>query len=129
MPFGRSALAGLITAAAALVLVVFNVPSFAQSNDLAELDSQFSILFRMRYYSDAALIGQRALIIREQTLGPDHIDVGQSLNNLASAYLELGRYAEAEPLFKRALVIREKNLGPDDPRVAATVNNLASVYN
>jgi tetratricopeptide (TPR) repeat protein len=54
-------------------------------------------------YADAEPLYKRALAIREKTLGPDHPDVAQSLNNLALLYDQQGRYADAEPLYKRAL--------------------------
>jgi hypothetical protein len=51
---------------------------------------------------------KRALAIWEKTLGPDHLDVATSLDNLALVYRALGRRAEAEPLRTRALAIRQK---------------------
>jgi tetratricopeptide (TPR) repeat protein len=68
------------------------------------------------------------MAIREQTLGPDHPDVAQSLNNLALLYNNEGRYADAEPLYKRSLAIYEKALGPEHPDVALSLNNLALLY-
>jgi CHAT domain-containing protein len=61
-------------------------------------------------------------------LGPDHPDVGLSLNNLAALYNDQGRYADAEPLLKRALAIFERVLGPNYPVVAFSLNNLAFLY-
>ena len=58
---------------------------------------------------------------REKALGPDHPDVGTSLNNLAGSIARQGRYAEAEPLYKRALAIGEKALGPDHPDVGTSL--------
>ena len=63
-----------------------------------------------------------------KVLGPDHPDVGTSLNNLAGLHLAQGRYGEAEPLYRRNLTIREKALGPDHPDVGAALNNLAGLY-
>ena len=60
---------------------------------------------------------KRSLAIYEKALGPEHPDVGTSLNNLAALYADQGRYAEAEPLYKRSLAISEKALGPDHPDV------------
>jgi tetratricopeptide (TPR) repeat protein len=68
---------------------------------------------------------ERALAIREKTLGPDHPLVSIALNNLAALRTAKGDYAGAEPLFRGALAIDEKTLGPDHPQVAADVNNLA----
>ena len=56
---------------------------------------------------------KRALAIREKVLGPEHVNVAQSFNNLAGLYNDQGRYADAEPLYKRSLAIREKALGPE----------------
>ncbi|MGH6848648.1 MAG: tetratricopeptide repeat protein, partial [Methylocella sp.] len=79
-------------------------------------------------YSEAEPLLQRALSIREKTLGSDHPDVGESVNNLAQLYAAQGQYAKAEPLHQRALAIAEKALGPEHPHVAASLNNLALLY-
>jgi tetratricopeptide (TPR) repeat protein len=79
-------------------------------------------------YADAEPLYKRSLAIREKALGSDHLDVAQSLNNLAELYQAQGRYADAELLHKRALAIREKALGPDHPDVAVSLNNLAELY-
>jgi CHAT domain-containing protein/Tfp pilus assembly protein PilF len=98
-------------------------PDFADSlNNLARL-----YLDRGDYAKAEPLLN-RALAIREKTLGPEHPDVADSLNNLASLYLDRGDYAKAEPLLERALVIREKALGPEHPDVADSINNLARLY-
>ncbi len=60
-------------------------------------------------------------------LGPDHPDVGESLNNLAGLYESQGRYEAAEPLYKRALVMLEKALGPEHPNVAKPLENYAAL--
>jgi tetratricopeptide (TPR) repeat protein len=79
-------------------------------------------------YAEAEPLYQRALDIREKTLGPEHPDTATSLNNLAGLYNSQGRYAEAEPLYQRALDITEKALGPEHPYTAMSLNNLAGLY-
>jgi tetratricopeptide (TPR) repeat protein len=71
---------------------------------------------------------KRTLTIYENSLGPDHPDVGIALNFLAALYQAQHRYAEAEPLFKRSLAILEKALGPDHPNIPDSLNNLAGLY-
>src|SRR6476659_2636040 len=61
----------------------------------------------------------------EKALGPEHPEVGQSLNNLAALYHGQGRYPETEPLYKRSLAVWETALGPDHPEVGNALNNLA----
>jgi tetratricopeptide (TPR) repeat protein len=79
-------------------------------------------------FVEAEPFHRRAVAIWEKTLGPDHLHVATSLNNLAELYMSQGKYAEAEPLHRRALAILEKALGPDHPQAAASLNNLAELY-
>jgi tetratricopeptide (TPR) repeat protein/transcriptional regulator with XRE-family HTH domain len=79
-------------------------------------------------YEEAEVLLERALAIGERTLGPDHLDVAQSLNNLALNCTFRGRHTEARRLHGRALAIRERALGPDHPDVAESLNNLASLH-
>jgi CHAT domain-containing protein len=85
-------------------------------------------LHRAAKYGEALLQVERALEIRQRVLGPEHLYVAQSLNNLAHIHLDKGAYAKAEPLFIRALGIRERALGPEHPDVAETLNRLAILY-
>jgi Flp pilus assembly protein TadD len=95
--------------------------------DAAALNQQVTQLYNQGRYSEAIPLAQRALAIREKTLGPDHSDVVFSLNNLAMLYHKQGRYSDAEPLYKRSLAIREKAVGSDH-LVATVLNNLAELY-
>jgi hypothetical protein len=79
-------------------------------------------------YAEVESLHKRVLAIREKALGPDHLDVGQSLTNLGDIYRCQGRYGEAEPLLNRGLAIREKALGSDHPAVGISLNDLALVY-
>ncbi|MEO0792075.1 MAG: tetratricopeptide repeat protein, partial [Pseudomonadota bacterium] len=112
-----------------VVLCVGQVPAAAQkSDDLAALNQKVAQLYRAGKYAAATEIAKRALTVAEAKFGPDHPNVGTTLNNLAALYRAQGRYAEAEPLYKRSLSIREKALGPDHPHVGTTLNNLAGLY-
>jgi serine/threonine protein kinase/Tfp pilus assembly protein PilF len=71
---------------------------------------------------------ERALALRSEALGPDHVDVASTLNSLANVHWELGEYAKAEPLHERALRIRQQRLGPSHPDVAQSLHNLGLVY-
>jgi tetratricopeptide (TPR) repeat protein len=76
-------------------------------------------------YTDAEPLYDRALVIREKTLNPDHPHLANSLSNLADLYYTQGRYAKAEAFYERALAIREKALGSEHRDVAEILNNLA----
>jgi tetratricopeptide (TPR) repeat protein len=59
---------------------------------------------------------QRALVITERILDPEHPFVAASLDRLGFLYEDLHRYERAETLFSRSLAIREKAFGPDHPK-------------
>ena len=48
----------------------------------------------------------------EKTLGPNHPDLADILENLAGLYKDQGRYADAKALFKRSMAIRAKAGSP-----------------
>ncbi len=78
-------------------------------------------------YDSAAPLLETSLNIRQRELGPDHLDVATSLNDLAGVLYYKGDYEKAESLFRRALAIRRQKLGNDHPDVALSLNNLALV--
>ncbi len=85
-------------------------------------------LYERARYQEAKALYARALSIREQQLGPEHLDVAESLNNLGVLSYVQGKYEQAESLYKRALSIREQQLGPEHLDTANSLNNLAALY-
>ena len=74
--------------AALLICFFLSVPHAALAQGLDEataLNQQVIQLYNQARFSEALPLAQRALTIREKTLGPDHPDVARSLNNLAVA--------------------------------------------
>jgi len=103
----------------------------AEEAELAEatkLQNDANELLHNGRYDDALPLYLRSLAIREKTLGPDHPEVADALNNLAALYKAKGEYAQAEPLYERALAISEKALGPEHPDTAISLSNLAGLY-
>lgn len=72
-------------------------------------------------------IAERALAIREKSLGPEHLDVARSLYTLGRILWQAGEYKEAKDTWERALAIREKALGPTHAAVRILLANLAAV--
>jgi eukaryotic-like serine/threonine-protein kinase len=70
---------------------------------------------------------EAALAIQQAALGPDHPDVGMSLNNLAIVAKDEGRFADAIGFYDRAIAIRERALGPDHPYLATVLSGKATV--
>ncbi len=54
---------------------------------------------------EASAQWEAALDLRERTLGPDHPDVGESLNDLGVLRTDAGKLDEAEPLLRRAAAV------------------------
>lgn len=93
------------------------------------LDSAGMYVLEQAHYTQAAYLLRKALDIRIKGQGQEHLDVAESLTNLAGVYLYQGKYATAEPLLARALSVREQAQGSEHPDVAICLNNLALCYN
>ena len=85
-------------------------------------------LHKRGQYPEATALIMHALTIQEQAPGREHLDVAESLNELAELSREQGKYVEAKSQSKRALTIREQVLGLDHPDRATTLNHLARAY-
>ena len=102
--------------------------ALAQSAALTEAYNQYQALNAQGRYAEAEPFALKALELSREEFGPDHLQTGSFLNNLAVLYEAQGSYAEGEPLHKRALAIKEKALGPEHPNVAISLNDLAVSY-
>ena len=69
---------------------------------------------------------QRALKIRLYKLGPEHVNVATSYNNLALICKHLGDLEQAKECQQRALRITLDKLGPEHVDVATSDNNLSN---
>ena len=118
-----------LTSATAVLLMLLTTPAaFAEGAGVEWdiLNQEVLELLRTGKYDRGVVVAKKALEVAETNVGPNHPDVGTSLNNLALLYKTQGHYAQAEPLYKRSLAIHEKALGPDHPSVATSLNNLAT---
>jgi tetratricopeptide (TPR) repeat protein/tRNA A-37 threonylcarbamoyl transferase component Bud32 len=70
---------------------------------------------------------KHALTIYEETVGPEHPNVGSILANLGSLSAEAGKYDEAQQYLERALQIGTKARGPEHPEIAGVLGMLADV--
>ena len=69
---------------------------------------------------------RRALVIDEQSFGPEHPEVATDLNNLAQLLKDTNRLAEAEPLMRRAVEIFSKfgeTTGHEHPHMQTAIGN------
>src|SRR6266487_4323253 len=79
-------------------------------------------------YAEAETFYQQCLRTSEQELGPQHLELAYSLNDLGALYAQRGKYVEAETLYQQALRIWEQALGPEHPNLARSFNGLANAY-
>ena len=61
-------------------------------------------------------------------LGPEHVDIATSYNNLDIVYRNLGDFQQAKDNYARALDISVKQLVPEHVHVANFYDNLGTVY-
>ena len=96
------------------------------SNDTATLLNKIGeIHFRKKDYKKAEAAYRRALSIFEWNKGPDDHTVAETLDLLATSFLnQVNGKAVAGALYYRALAIREKALGPEHPLVADSLHNV-----
>ena len=69
----------------------------------------------------------RARRLHEQTLGAEHLMVGQSVGNLGNILFGQGKLEQAKLRFEQALEIMEQALGSDHPYTIQSVGNLGNV--
>lgn len=79
-------------------------------------------------YSQARELLRRAIELRRETLGPQHLDVATSEYVMAGLLRRLGEFDEAEKRYRTALDIRLAALGPDHRDVAGSWMGLANVF-
>ena len=93
----------------------------------AHLNKLASLFDDVGRYSEAEPLYRRALLIRERTLGPEHLNTLNGVNNLGYLLQVKGDLVGAEPHYRRALEARERTLGLDHSDTLISVNNLASL--
>jgi nephrocystin-3 len=80
-------------------------------------------------YTQALDLHQKALVIRKDCLGKDHLDVATSLNNMAEIYGSQSNYKQSLDLNQKALLIRKASLGELHPDIAESLDNMALDHN
>jgi serine/threonine-protein kinase len=78
-------------------------------------------------FEKAGPLLREALILRRRALGDEHVQVAESLHNLANLERELRHPVEAERLTRQALVIQRRAFPQGHRDLARGLNNLASL--
>ena len=84
--------------------------------------------FELGLRSEAQTQAERALRLRERTLGLEHPKTLQTMTLLSGIDFDQAKYSEAEVLLTRALDLQGRTLGPEHPDTLHSMSVLASVY-
>jgi len=88
------------------------------------LDTVGKVYMALGLYEQAQPLQERALKIRQATLGGEDPEVAESLAGLGILVGRRGGFERSEALLRQALGIQEKVLGPDHPSAALTLKAL-----
>ncbi len=81
-----------------------------------------------RRWDNAAFLLKRALVIKEASLGRDHVEVAFALRNLGGVYQLQGDYERAAAVYTRSIAILEKARGAEHLDLALGLACLADAY-
>ena len=103
----------------------FSMDPLLQAGSLEYLSSFYG---GVEDLSDSKEMLERALMIREEYNGKDHVAVARVLNNLGRIFAHLGDPTKQKGLLKRALQIMERHCGEDHWEVAVVLANLGVAH-
>jgi tetratricopeptide (TPR) repeat protein len=86
-------------------------------------------LYQQHKHKEAIALAEKALEYAKKNFGPQHPDVAESMDNLATYLTAEGEYVKAEGLYQQALNIIEKNFGAESEYTAIFLNYLSDFYN
>ena len=111
-----------------ILITAFISPALCQEKLWNDLQEKAITLYQQKQHEEAVETEEKALMVAEETFGPNDLKVAESLDNLAIYYQALDNYKEAEGLYRRALAIMEKNLSPYDHYLAIFMDYLSDFY-
>ncbi|XP_068687776.1 uncharacterized protein [Montipora foliosa] len=100
---------------------------FCDGDSAAVYDELGNVHYSMGEFQEAKEYYERALAIRIEKLGSQHIDVTSSYNNIATVLHNQGDLQQAKEYLERALAIRIEKLESRHINVASSYNNIATV--
>ena len=101
-----------------------------QRSRIAALQNDFA-LFELATQScspaEALVRLRQALDLRVAALGPDHLDIANSLTDLGDVLTMVGELSEAELVLQRAVAMRRRALLPHHRLIATSLSMLANI--
>jgi tetratricopeptide (TPR) repeat protein len=97
-----------------------------QPFNLAYLNAAAELSYAFEEFQETGDLLKQVLAIQEKLLGPEHPDLGQTLNNLGVLHHTQGRQAEAEAYYRWALEICEAHRDPLNQDAINLMQNYAA---
>jgi tetratricopeptide (TPR) repeat protein len=104
----------------------YQLAAYLQPSDLAYLNAAAELSYAFEEYQETGHLLEQVLTIQEKLLGPEHPDLGQTLNNLGVLRHTQGRHAEAEAFYQWALEICETYRDPLNQDAVNLMQNYAA---
>jgi serine/threonine-protein kinase len=99
----------------------------AESATEAELSSVIGNLYvELGLYAEARPLLERALAIKTELHGETHVEMAESLADLANVLHSTGDFELAEESARRVLALRRRTLAADSPHIAESLTDLAA---
>jgi tetratricopeptide (TPR) repeat protein len=103
----------------------YQIAADLQPANLTYLKAAAELSYAFGEFHETGHLLEQVLRIQEKLLGPEHIDLAQTLNNLGVLRHTQDRQAEAEAYYVWALEICEANRHPQDPDAVNLLQNYA----
>jgi len=94
-----------------------------QPSNLTYLNAAAELSYAFGEFHETGHLLEQVLTIQGKLLGPEHVDLAQTLNNLGVLRHTQGRYPEADAFYLWALEICEVNQCPQDQDVVNLMQN------
>ncbi len=121
----------ILISVAAVCLAAQTAPISTALQEAQKLSAEAVKLFQQKKYDEAFPLAQKAVSIRENELGKNHLSVAQAWRNLAYIQRQRDNRKEAESAFENAFEIYEKNqpLSPTDEKTFIELLEAVAIYN
>lgn len=86
-----------------------------------------AILFQKKEYQLGEPFMCRLLEMYKRNLGPEHLDTGTVMHNVALLYHGWGKLESADQLYLQAVKVKSKHLGSDHPEMIVLTGNYAAL--
>ncbi len=92
------------------------------------LDSVATFYYQNREFSNAILLCEQSLMLKERASDPDPISISKTMRKLAIINIDLGKFYIAEPYILHTLTLTENTLGDSHPETARLRYLLGLIY-